>query len=159
MRTLTVLGALLFAGLSTPAMAADPSGGTLGVGLASGASSYGFGGAGLSLKKYAGSTAYQGVVRLNNNYIGVGADFLLEQPSFADLGGAAQLGWNYGLGANVGLGNNYLGLGASGVVGLEVLFQPLPIDLVLEYRPGAYILPGFALDLVNFSGHLRYYFG
>jgi hypothetical protein len=61
------------------------------------------------------------------------------------------------VGATLGV-SNPTWLGASGVAGLEFDFQPVPIDLTLEYRPGVSILPGVGADLVNFSGHVRYHF-
>lgn len=89
--------------------------------------------------------------------LGLGADYLFEGPAIV-TGEVAELGWNVGAGPQLYLFGGTLGLAATGVAGLEVNFQPVPIDIVLEYRPGVYIIPGVAADLVNFSGHVRYYF-
>ena len=62
--------------------------------------------------------------------------------------------------AGVGIGDN-LAVGIAGVAGLEFNFSVipgLPFDLVAEYRPSVFVLPGVDLDLVDFSGHLRIYF-
>jgi len=47
---------------------------------------------------------------------------------------------------------------ASGVVGLEFRIIPVPIDVVLEFRPGFLIVPDFDFDPVDFTAHIRYYF-
>lgn len=150
--------------LPTAASAASPSGGNFGLGLGGG-----LGVSGLSGKYYLGdSAAIQGVVGwwgAGQTYggLGVGADYLFERPEFAG-GDPVTLGWNFGFGASAvawdggGVGDGALWLGASGVLGLEFLFQPVPIDLVLEYRPGVSLIPGFGVDLINGSGHIRWYF-
>jgi hypothetical protein len=160
MRRLLSLFALAAATSLPPAdaLAASPPSGNFGLGLGGG-----LGVSGLSGKYYMGdATAFQGIVgtsfRGGGGGLGVGLDYLLERPSFAG-GDPVQLGWNLGVGGTLGLAENYLGVGASGVLGLEILLQPLPIDFVIEYRPGVFIIPNFGMDLVNFSGHIRYYFG
>jgi hypothetical protein len=144
---------------SSSARAEDPSGGNFGLGIGGGMIS-----TGISGKYYQGPVAFQGVVgwwglgREGTDALGLNLDFLKEQPSFAG-GGPLQLGWNYGLGGGaVIVDGGGLGLGASGIAGLEFLIQPVPLDIVLEYRPGLWIVPDVNLDLVNFSGHIRYYF-
>ncbi|MBN1337505.1 MAG: hypothetical protein JXB39_16250 [Deltaproteobacteria bacterium] len=150
--------------LPVGAQAATPPEGPFGLGIGGG-----FGVSGLSGKLYMGdATAFQGIVGLyglgsdhDNDGLGVGLDYLLERPAFVSVA-PLELGWNFGLGGTVALWDDShddnLRVGASGVLGLEILFQPVPIDLVLEYRPGVVIIPDFDIDLVNFSGHLRYYF-
>jgi len=45
------------------------------------------------------------------------------------------------------------------VGGLQLNINAIPIDIVLEFRPGFFVVNGyFGLDLVNFTGHIRYYF-
>ena len=68
------------------------------------------------------------------------------------------LDWSFGLGAGVGVRDDNTGIAAAGVAGLEFNFTVIPIDLVLEYRPTLAIHPDVDLDLVDFSGHLRFYF-
>ncbi len=87
---------------------------------------------------------------------GVSVDYLFEMPSLA-RSEPVIVAWNLGLGGAVGA-YEPAWLGASGVAGLEFAFQPAPIDLTLEYRPGFIFVPGFGLDLVNFSGHARVHF-
>jgi len=87
------------------------------------------------------------------------ADLLWEMPRFAG-NEAVEVAWM--LGGGVGLGiddfDNDFGLGAAFVIGIELNIQPVPIDIVLEYRPGIYFLPGVSFDPVNFTGHIRYFF-
>ncbi len=147
----------------TGAQAAPPPGGPFGLGVGGG-----FGVSGLSLKYNPDTgSAVQGVLglyglgRSGGDGIGVGLDYLLERPAFAG-GDPVELGWNFGFGGTAVLWDDAhddnLRVGASGVLGLEFLFKPVPIDLVLEYRPGVVVIPDFDIDLVNFSGHIRYYF-
>lgn len=117
----------------------------------------GFGVSGISGKYYTGSTALQGMVgAYRGEGLGVGLDYLLEMPDIA-AAGPVNIAWNLGVGRTVRVNDN-LGVGVSGVAGLEFNFVPVPIDLVLEYRPGLHVIPDIDLDLVNFSGHLRFYF-
>ena len=148
----------------TGALAATPPEGPFGLGLGGG-----FGVSGLSGKLYLGdASALQGVVGAygwgynGHSGIGFGLDYLVERPSFASVE-PVEFGWNYGLGGSIAVWDTVheddeLRVGASGVLGLEILLQPVPIDLVLEYRPGVIIIPAFDLALINFSGHIRYYF-
>lgn len=90
--------------------------------------------------------------------LGLGIDALIEMPALVDFGGL-EIAWALGLGAGAGIGTNLLRVGASGIVGLEFNFtfiEPLPFDLVAEWRPTLNILP-IGLSLVNFTGHLRVY--
>ena len=48
-------------------------------------------------------------------------------------------------------------LGVNGVAGLEFNFNPVPIDLVIEYRPGIHIIPNVDPDLIGFGAHVRVY--
>jgi len=162
MKSLIQLAALLLSiGLCAPAaQAASPPSGQFGLGLGGG-----LGVSGLSGKYYMGEAmAFQGIVGLRgSDGLGVGLDYLLERPSFAG-GDPVSVGWNYGVGGTVVLDDNPI-IGASGIVGLELLLQPLPIDFVLEWRPGILIYSGngnsdgIGINIVNFSGHIRYYFG
>lgn len=157
-RSLLAAASLLL--FSSAASAGTPirSGGNFGFGIGGG---YWYNG--LSLKYFMGdNTALQGVIGGyglgHDGYGGLGitGDFLWEMPALTD-NEAFELGWNAGLGPSVGLGNNYFGLGVHGTLGLEFNFNPIPIDLVLEYKPGLYVVPGVGADFWNFAGHLRIY--
>lgn len=131
-------------------------GGKFGIGF-----SGGVGVNGLSLKYFASDAQALQVTLGANGFgsfsvIGVTADYLLEMPALAQTQ-ILDIGWNLGLGARALVGDVF-GLGLSGVAGLEFLFNPIPIDFVVEYRPTLDVVPGVDLDLVNFSGHVRFYF-
>ncbi len=92
--------------------------------------------------------------------LAVSADGIFEMPVLVG-NGDIDLAWNFGFGGGVGIrdnDNDPLGFAVAGVLGLAVLINAIPIDIVLEYRPGFLIIPDFDLDLVNFTGHLRFYF-
>lgn len=149
----TLLFALAF---TSNASAADKVRGSFGIGVGQGTTvSYG-----LSAKLYMGeSFALQPVVGLGNDWIGVSVDALWEMPALVNLG-FMEIAWAIGLGPGVGIGDN-LAVGIAGVAGLEFNFSVipgLPFDIVAEYRPSIFVLPGVDLDLVDFSGHLRIYF-
>ncbi len=88
--------------------------------------------------------------------LGVSIDYLWEMPVLATTE-PMLLAWNLGLGGSAGA-TSPAWLGVSGVAGLEFNFQPVPLDVTLEYRPGIGIVPGVTADLVNFTGHLRVHF-
>lgn len=155
--SLLLLGLLV---LSGPARAGSPvrSSGNLGLGLGGG---YWLNG--ISAKYFLGDgTALQGVLGGyglgHDDYGGLGftGDFLWEMPALT-TNQAFELGWNAGFGPSVGLGDEWFALGVHGTVGLEFNFEPAPIDLVLEYKPGIVVVPGVGADLWNFGGHIRVY--
>ncbi len=138
----------------------------------------GFGGgsrvSGISAKYFASNTiAIQGVVGAwgyNRAYgpywpagstyrtgVGFNVDLLFELPTIATAGDVMELGWSVGPGVLLGIGEPFA-VGAMGVLGLEFNFIPVPIDLVIEYRPTLYLTPGPGFDPVNFGGHVRIYF-
>lgn len=152
---LLVIAALAVA----PAAQAKPrEGGSTGVGVGSGTFANG-----LSIKHVMGGSAIQanvgswGTYRKFGGGLALSADYLLEMPTLASVS-ILDVAWNVGLGAGAGLVSDSLAVAAAGVAGLEFNFKPLPIDLVLEYRPGLLIVPDVSIDLVNFTGHLRWYF-
>ncbi len=132
-------------------------GGKFGIGL-----SGGVGVNGLSLKYFmSDANAVQvtaGLYGLGGGFsvLGLTADYLFELPAIAQLG-VLDVGWNLGLGANAVVGDAFR-VGVAGVAGLEFLFNPFPIDIVVEYRPTLAVVPQPNLGLVNFSGHARFYF-
>ena len=155
----TVAASVLLLGLlaSAPAFADAPirQGGNFGLGI--GGDTYN---SGLSLKYYMSSgQALQGVVGFNyrRDWIGLNLDYLFEMPALA-TGNVVELGWNLGPGAAVGISDYGVGAAVAGVAGLEFNFNPVPIDLVLEWRPSLNIVPNVDLDLVGFTGHIRFYF-
>lgn len=88
---------------------------------------------------------------------GVGADLLFEGGPLAG-NESVTLDWEVGGGAGIGIADYGFGLGVAFVAGLQLNIHALPIDLVLEYRPALYFIPGFAFNPVDFTGHIRYYF-
>jgi len=89
-----------------------------------------------------------------------GVDYLIELPDIVTAGDAFVLGWNAGIGGALGVadGHSDLAIAAAGIVGLEFRIIPVPIDIVLEYRPGLLIVPDVAFDAVDFTAHIRFYF-
>jgi hypothetical protein len=157
-----LLAALALLSLPTSALAASPSSGHFGVGLGGG-----LGISGLSGKYYVSDkNAVQAVVGIYGlGYPGGGlslsGDYLFEMPPFLESD-VVNLGWNVGAGGWGGVftAGSYGGafVGVSGVAGLEFLLQPLPFDVVLEYRPSLMVVPGLAMNFVAFDGHIRFYF-
>jgi len=146
---------------SAPAMAGAThrSAGHTGVGLGGGTTS-----GGISVKHFLSDTsAVQGVVGgwggWNNGGIGLSADYLYEMPALAETADLT-VGWNVGPGVGLGLyaPTDSVGLAVNGVLGLELAFGPIPLDLVVEYRPTLSVVPGVGFDFINFTGHLRWFF-
>ena len=158
-RPLLLAASLLLASSSAWAGASHRTAGSTGLGLGAGTT-----GGGISVKHFlTDGTAVQGVIGAYGGWdgggLGLNADYLLERPAFATTE-PVDIAWNVGLGAGVGLfpKSDVIGVGVSGIAGQEFAFVPIPLDLVLEYRPTIGVLPGVGLDLVNFTGHLRYFF-
>lgn len=160
--------------LASPA-AAQASGDRLGgwgVGLG-----YGTAVTGISLKSQLGDDqAFQGVIGCWGYYrgscygVGASVDLLFNMPVITDEDSVV-LAWNIGGGGSLGIrddgwdrhphrewrGHNTW-LAGQFVAGLEFLFPSAPIDLVLEWRPTLFIVPGMRLNIENFGFHVRYYF-
>ncbi len=88
--------------------------------------------------------------------LGLSGDLLFERSSFA-AAPDFELGWSFGPGVGLWLGDE-LAVAVAGVLGLEVGMLPVPIDLVVEYRPRVVVFPDPAFDWINASAHLRWYF-
>ena len=93
---------------------------------------------------------------------GAELDYLYHFPEFFQSE-VVNLGWNIGVGGTVGIvPRSGIGIGVNGIVGFEILFQPVPMDLVIEYHPGIMILAGGQAGiypaLLDFSAHLRWWF-
>lgn len=91
------------------------------------------------------------------NALGLGADLLFEGGRLAGNDDFS-LSWEIGGGVGLGLGNVGFGLAAAFVTGLQANIDMIPLDVVIEYRPAIFLVPGFALNLIDFTGHVRYYF-
>ena len=163
--TALVLGATL---LAVPASAhADEVGGwrTFGIGLV-----VGYPDVGLSINFFlsrATSIQIDPLIHFHHDYgndnghgaIGGRVDLLFWMPTLASWP-AADLGWYWGPGANLGIGlgdNGFFGLGAELPVGIGLRFHGAPIDLNIEAVPVLHLIQdvdfgiGAALDA-------RYYF-
>jgi hypothetical protein len=165
-RALTALAATTCLALTTSAHALAPAetiraSGSFGIGVGGGTAV-----GGLSLKYFPTTdTSFQVVVGgagyANNDFgdtaLGVDLDFLLELPTLATAQDLFELGWEAGLGAWTWIGDPFW-LGVNGAAGLQLNFLPVPIDLVLEWRPAIRIVPDIGVELVDFGGHLRFYF-
>lgn len=101
----------------------------------------------------------------NDNFgaagLGVLVDFLFEMPAIVE-GDVLELGWNIGPGAWIGVGSDFW-FGVSGTLGLEFNFKPVPIDIVLEYKPALRLVSSRSDNPVgfnpwNFGAHVRIYF-
>lgn len=149
-----LLASSLLLGSSTLAQAEDPNddpalepiagiardGGHVGLGLGAGT-----GITGLSLKYMASDVVgVQGVVGgafgpydyWRGAGLGTTLDLLFHTPRIVDSN-VVDLAFNGGPGASFRfLGDPAVGVGVHGVLGLELIFEPVPIDLVFEYRPG-----------------------
>ncbi len=138
--------------------------GGIGLGLGSGTVSNGLSGKlflsdGNALQLVVGTWGGGGYKDRYGNFHGLGlsADYLLEMPAIAS-GSVVELAWNIGGGVGVGLDDDAFGLAGAFIAGLEFNFVPLPISLVLEYRPTLGVAPGLGFDLIDFTGHLRVHF-
>lgn len=130
----------------------------------------GLGPSGLSAKYYFSKDfALQGVLggygwgyygwgndRFGGAGFGVAVDFLFEGPAIHETD-VFELGWNIGPGVWLGAGPDTW-FGISGSLGLEFNFHPVPIDIVIEYKPALRIVDVVAFNPVNFGAHVRIYF-
>jgi hypothetical protein len=89
--------------------------------------------------------------------LGVDIDFLIEMPTITTAADVFELGWAIGVGGWTWIPDPFW-LGINGVLGLEFNFIPIPLDLVLEYRPAIRVVPDVGTDLYDFGGHIRFYF-
>jgi hypothetical protein len=118
---------------------------------------------GLSIKLHDRSTAYQGVVGVYGDIDGFGEvlgaslDVLSEIGPFVETD-VIDLGCNVGIGGLMGYADSNFTGGIEGVIGLEILLDPAPIDFVIEYKPALFLTPDVDFDPVGFAGHLRVWF-
>lgn len=164
---INILTAALLATTTASADAEHPrTPGNFGLGLGAGTST-----AGLSMKYFTtNGTALQGVIGAGYGHhhhddhvddfhggLGAGLDFLFEMPYLAE-GEDVTLGWNIGPGVGVWLDDHYAAVAAAGVLGLELGIIPVPLDVVVEYRPRLLLVPDVGFDWFEATGHVRYYF-
>ncbi len=155
MRTLPLF-LLMLAPLTASAGTPIQSGGNFGLGLGGGTHV-----SGLSGKYFFGNDlAGQAVVGWwgagrDGGGLGVSGDLLFEMKPLVSTD-PVDIAWNIGPGVNVGVGDATW-LGVNGVLGLEFNFKPVPIDLVLEYRPGLQVIQDLNPDLIGFGAHIRVY--
>jgi len=165
---LAVLTALATAPLNAHAIElADPirEGGHWGIGLGGG-----LGVSGVSFKWFmAKSLALQAVAGFyggggafgadsaNAGGLGINVDLLFELPTIVMAGDVMELGWNIGPGVWTSIGSDFW-LGVNGVLGLEFNFIPVPIDLVIEYKPSLLLVDHIDFSAYSFCGHVRIYF-
>ena len=153
-RLLCVVVAAALAGMLTVDDAhAQRHPGSLGIGVGSTTLA-----SGLSIKSIAGPSAFQLVAGCWGGCDGVAVsiDALATMPPLV-VHEALLLGWNFGFGGALGVGDDRFGAAGAFVAGLEFIMRPLPIDLVLEWRPSVRILPDVDVEPVTFGGHLRFY--
>ncbi len=104
-------------------------------------------------------SAVEGILSLRNKGWMVTALYQEYQPAFD----VSNLFWFYGGGAHLGYWqkyeSNHFGLGIDAIIGLEYMFDPIPISVSLDYKPmfNLYNLPRFMADEVALS--IRYTFG
>ncbi|MEL6546990.1 MAG: hypothetical protein AAFQ82_20350 [Myxococcota bacterium] len=154
--------------LSVPALAQAKSQirtpGKFGIGLGSGYAS------GISAKYFLGeSTSVQatlgtfGALEGEGNIDGfaVGGDFLFEMPEFFRHPNI-ELAWSVGGGVGLALVDtafdDELSISVQGVLGFQVHLVPVPIDIVLEFRPELRLVEDADFDLIDLGAHVRYYF-
>lgn len=109
---------------------------------------------GLTVKNNLGENAIEAGISLNEYFTNIEATYQWQQPVIAE-------GFNlyYGVGAYVGLAQQYLGVGAEGVVGLEYKIPEVPLAISLDYRPTFNILGGFGYsNFYNFGLGVKYCF-
>ncbi|MBW1877773.1 MAG: hypothetical protein JRJ84_05385 [Deltaproteobacteria bacterium] len=169
--TITLLGALLL-GPALPAHAVAPAesvraAGNWGIGIGGGTAVSGFSG------KYflTNGTALQAIVGgvghvahdfgtdddFGTTALGVDIDFLVEMPTITTVADVFELGWAIGAGAWTWIPDPFW-LGINGVLGIEFNFIPIPLDVVLEYRPAIRVVPEVGMALWDFGVHVRFYF-
>lgn len=126
--------------------------GALGVGLGQGTRVWG-----LSIKTVRGGTGIEVVGgRMGDGY-GLNISSLFEIPPLAS-GDILEFGVNLGAGGALGVGGGGVYASAGIVAGLEFNLVPIPLDIVVDFRPTLDILQDFNVSLISFGGHIRFYF-
>jgi len=175
MRTLL---AIIFTAFTAGSASAEPmrTPGRFGIGIGSGTLANGlsakyFLNSNNALQFNLGTFGGRGIEHRWSRYGGFGfsADYLFEMPAIAKAGRTFELAWNLGAGLGVGFDNHdyehknhryhdYTAFAAAFVLGLEFNFIAVPLDIVLEFRPTLLLVPYVAIDPVDFTAHIRFYF-
>lgn len=94
-------------------------------------------------------------VSFGNNGVGLDAlwDFL-----YRPLGGEA-FNWYIGAGPSASIGDGDFYLGASGEIGIEYLFNGVPITIGADYRPTFWIVEDTDFEWGGFGLNVRWRFG
>ncbi|MFO0746406.1 MAG: hypothetical protein U1F43_12130 [Myxococcota bacterium] len=169
---LTLVGALV--ALAAPASRAEPirSPGRFGLGLgsstlANGLSAKYFMSRGDALQFALGEFGGGGLRHRWDRFddgLALGVDYLVEMPDITRAGRAFDLAWNVGGGIGLGFDDDNadrhddFAFAIAFVLGLEFDFIPIPLDIVLEWRPGILLVPDTDFDAVDFTAHIRVYF-
>ncbi len=120
---------------------------------------------GISLKLHDRTAAYQIVVGGYGGFQNFGdvwgarLDWLAETPEFVETD-VLDLAINVGIGGFGGYLDPNFEAGLEGVLGIEALLTPAPIDLVFEWTP-MFVLtdtPDQRFEAVAFAGHVRVWF-
>ena len=109
---------------------------------------------GLTAKKNMGSNAIEAGVALYSSSISIDATYQWQEPVIGE-------GFHlyYGAGAYGNIADEYFGLGAEAVVGLEYRIPiNFPLAVSLDYRPAINLIGGVHPVLVNFGLGLKYCF-
>ena len=113
-------------------------------------------GSGTALQLVAGGAGYSNA-DFGSTALGVNLDFLLERPTITTFDGAFDLNWEAGVGGWTWIGDPFW-FGVNGVLGLQFDLIPIPLDIVLEYRPAIRVIPDVGVQVVDFGAHVRFYF-
>lgn len=103
---------------------------------------------GLSLKMWTGeSTALDAGVAWNftNDWLLVQADFLIHNYNLISVS-KGKMPLYYGIGGKVGFAND-IAIGARVPIGLDYMFESVPIDIFVEVVPGLLVIPAIDFDL------------
>lgn len=153
---------LLAVALASAVELADEPGdpGSLGLGVGGGTAVSGLSGklplsGGLAVQAVVGGAGYSH--DYGRSALGVDVDVLWEMPELVRAEEGVALAWSLGAGGWTWVGAPFW-LGANGVLGLELRVLPVPLDLVLEWRPSLRLVPEVGVELVDFGGHLRIWF-
>jgi hypothetical protein len=149
--------------LSTPALAFDTvprQPGKFGLGLGGGTRTSGLSGKYTFTKEF----SLQGLVGTDSRraYGGDGTlamalSALVEMPALHE-DDDIEVAWCVGAGPFMAVGDQFW-LGAHAVIGLELNLRVIPLEFTIEYRPSFEIVgPDNGLELVDFGGHLRWWF-
>ncbi len=115
-------------------------------------SNSGLGGSAITYKHFIKpNTAIEALVSFSDP-IAIGALYQV----YKNLGQTNSLQWYYGGGGYFAFSKPKVGLGATGVIGIDYKFDNVPINLSLDFKPELRILPTAGLDFNTFGFAIRY---